>query len=100
MNFVNDQSFPELPVVIHVNRERCDGCALCVDSCPVEALQIINSRQRPGKKIVWVEPAKCHGCGVCQATCPKDAIALPGLGPQDLRLYIARAIDSYQSISA
>lgn len=98
MNFVNNQNFPELPIIIHVNRERCDGCALCVDTCPVEALKIIDSRQRPGKKIVWVEPAKCHGCGVCQATCPKEAITLPGLGPDDLRKYISRAISLDQSL--
>jgi NAD-dependent dihydropyrimidine dehydrogenase PreA subunit len=96
MNFVNNQSFPELPVIIHVNRERCDGCAICVDVCPVEALKIINSHQRPGKKIVWVDPGKCHGCGVCQATCPKEAIALPGLGPDDLRNYISQALQPWQ----
>ncbi len=98
MNFVNNQCFPELPLTIHVNRERCDGCALCVDVCPVEALKVIDNRHRPGKKIVWVEPVKCHGCGVCQATCPKEAIALPGLGPDELRSYISQAIENQQSL--
>ncbi|MFW5730421.1 MAG: 4Fe-4S binding protein [Desulfonatronovibrionaceae bacterium] len=93
MIFVNDESFPELPVIVHVNRDRCDGCGLCKDVCPVEALKIINSHQRPGKKVALVDPTKCHGCGVCQATCPKEAITLPGLGPDELREFIARAVN-------
>lgn len=93
MNFVNDETFPEPPVIIHVNRDRCDGCGLCVDVCPDFALKVIDSHARPGKKIVRVESAKCHGCGVCQATCPKEAITLPGLGPDDLRKYISQAIN-------
>ncbi|WP_051617267.1 4Fe-4S binding protein [Desulfonatronovibrio hydrogenovorans] len=93
MNFVNDNSFPELPLIVHVHLDRCDGCGFCMDVCPTQALKIIQSRRRPGKTTAWVDPAKCHGCGVCQATCPKEAIMLPGLGPDDLKMYISQAIN-------
>ncbi|WP_045216357.1 4Fe-4S binding protein [Desulfonatronovibrio magnus] len=92
MKVVNNKSFPELPVTIHINPDRCDGCGICKDVCPVEALNVINSARRPGKKLIVVDPQLCHGCGVCQATCPKEAIALPGLGPDEMREYIALAI--------
>ncbi len=99
--FVNDDAFPdttEQNQVIHVDRDRCDGCAMCIDTCPTNALEIVANKNRPGKKIVFVHPKLCKGCGVCQATCPKEALFLPGLSPENIRNYISKAVESTETV--
>jgi len=93
--FINDDAFPgkDQENVIHIDRDRCDGCSMCVDTCPTQALEIVPNRNRPGKHIVFVHPRLCKGCGVCQATCPKEALFLPGLSPENIRTYISEAVD-------
>jgi heterodisulfide reductase subunit A len=94
--FVNDEVFVAAShePVIHVDRDRCDGCGMCIDTCPTNALEIVPNKNRPGRKIVFVHPKLCKGCGVCQATCPKEALFLPGLSPENLRTYISKAVDA------
>ncbi|MFP4316284.1 MAG: 4Fe-4S dicluster domain-containing protein [Desulfovibrionales bacterium] len=85
-------SFPVEGSTAGVDGSRCDGCGLCIDSCPVEALGIVSNPKRPGKRIVRLDKKACLGCGMCQGTCPKEAIAVTGLGPGDLRRYVQQAI--------
>lgn len=91
---VNRSEFPGEGVVAHIDRQRCDGCGLCIEACPGDALSIIANRERPGKRITFVLPKGCRGCGVCQATCPKEAIFIPCLSLSDLRRHISTAIES------
>jgi Pyruvate/2-oxoacid:ferredoxin oxidoreductase delta subunit len=56
-----------LPVV---DRDKCDGCGLCVPACPVQAL-----RMESGK--VRLTVADCDYCGECEAVCPTRAISCP-----------------------
>jgi hypothetical protein len=51
----------------HVINERCSGCACCVMSCPVSAVQLKN------EKAVINEEA-CLGCGECLCACKFGAI--------------------------
>ncbi|MFW6323960.1 MAG: 4Fe-4S dicluster domain-containing protein [Desulfovibrionales bacterium] len=92
MDVINREEFPTSRAVIKIDHARCDGCAICIESCPTQALRVIPNRDRPGKKIVSVAPKLCEGCGVCQATCPKEAIFLPGLSAEDLRGFIEQAL--------
>ncbi len=61
--------------------EKCIGCTQCVDSCPVDAIQMIPSlitlRSRTIKswKSFIIEPA-CVGCRKCAVDCPVNAIAM------------------------
>ncbi len=94
MFVINDDEFPNVEhLVAHVDRTKCDGCALCVDICPTEALEIRENKNRLGHRAVFVYPKLCKGCGVCQGTCPKEAIYIPGLSLMDLRRMITQAID-------
>lgn len=93
MSFVNKE-FPGRHTKAVVHGERCDGCAFCVEVCPVSALEVLRNSERPGCRVVIVEERSCMGCGVCQATCPKEAISIPGLSPEEIRGYIADALDA------
>jgi MinD superfamily P-loop ATPase len=52
-----------------IDREKCNGCNKCVESCVFSALELKNGRAR-------LNPFLCEGCGVCQIVCPQKAIDL------------------------
>jgi len=57
----------------------CDGCAYCVDTCPFNAITLIEyMRDGQIKKTVDLNEALCKGCGVCMATCPKQGVYTRG----------------------
>lgn len=53
-----------------VDNDKCTGCGLCVDVCPVEAITLENDKAK-------VDPDKCTDCGQCVDECPNEAISLP-----------------------
>ncbi|MFC2002680.1 ATP-binding protein [Chloroflexota bacterium] len=52
-----------------VDREKCDGCGLCVSVCSCNALVLI------GHIINVIETEECHWCLQCEAVCPSGAIS-------------------------
>jgi len=63
------------PVVAHVELDKCDGCAMCVEPCTFKAISIQEHKEGEEiKKRAAVNEALCKGCGACAATCPPKAI--------------------------
>lgn len=58
-------------------RHRQAGCTLCVDHCPVGAIQLAMGAQ----PLPMLDAASCVGCGVCVRVCPTDAFS-QGLHPE------------------
>ncbi len=54
--------------IVEIDRERCDGCGLCIPSCAEGALRI------EGGKAVLASDSHCDGLGACLGHCPRDAI--------------------------
>ena len=52
-----------------VDEEKCTGCSLCVDVCPLEAIKLENDEAKVDEDI-------CPECGVCVEECPNDAISI------------------------
>ncbi len=50
-----------------VDVEKCTGCETCVETCPVEAIKMVD-----GKAVV--DPDTCVDCGQCVDACPTEAI--------------------------
>jgi heterodisulfide reductase subunit A len=57
------------PLVAEVDRDKCNGCRVCVTVCPYGAVEIVEGRAR-------VNEVVCEGCGACAASCPVGAIQL------------------------
>jgi len=49
-----------------INRDKCNGCELCIASCPFEAIEI-----KDGKAII---NENCQFCMTCLNVCPEGAI--------------------------
>ena len=53
-----------------VDEDKCVGCGLCVDVCPVEAITLEADKAK-------VDEDKCTECGQCVEECPNEAISIP-----------------------
>ena len=50
--------------------EKCKGCRLCIRSCPVEAISVMDMANAKGYLPVEVDMDKCIGCSMCYQVCP------------------------------
>jgi len=57
-------------MAVQIGGEKCTGCGLCVDACPVEAISLENDKAK-------VDAEKCVDCGQCVEECPNEAIKMP-----------------------
>ena len=57
------------PEVAQIIKEKCDECEVCMEVCPVSAIE----KTTEG---LMVNPLSCIGCGICVPVCPKGAIEL------------------------
>lgn len=58
---------PEKPVIL----DGCDGCGVCVEVCPYDALTMDDGKPKP-----VLDPLSCNACGICAAECPQKAIEI------------------------
>ncbi len=56
--------------IIHIDKEKCNGCGICVDSCHEGAIQMVNG------KAELVSEIYCDGLGDCLGPCPTGAISM------------------------
>lgn len=50
-----------------LGKELCNGCGDCRETCPSNAIEIINGK-------IQLDTGRCIFCGKCQAVCPSKAI--------------------------
>jgi heterodisulfide reductase subunit A len=70
--------------------DNCDGCALCLDVCPYQALRLepVAGASTPMARKIVSDSALCKGCGACEATCPKAGITVLGFTHEQLRAQV------------
>jgi NAD-dependent dihydropyrimidine dehydrogenase PreA subunit len=57
---------------IELDKERCTGCGLCVDFCPVEVFEMVSENGRKYPSPVHLE--ECWACDTCVGQCPTGAL--------------------------
>lgn len=56
--------------IIEIDKDKCNGCGLCISACHEGALQLINGKAQ------LVSDVYCDGLGACLPECPTDAIKI------------------------
>ena len=50
-----------------VDKEKCTGCEVCVEKCPVKAISTENEKAK-------INMDECIHCGICHSVCPEKAV--------------------------
>jgi len=58
-------------MIPQIDKEKCDGCGLCVDVCQQNGLMLVEN------VVVIVEGIECDWCTQCEAVCITGAISCP-----------------------
>jgi len=50
-----------------VDEEKCTGCGICVEECPIDAISMKNDK-------AMINMKECIRCGICHGVCPQEAV--------------------------
>jgi len=63
--------------IARVDAESCTGCEVCVDICPMEAIEM-------NDEIARIDDSKCIGCGLCAYHCAAESLVMERTGQREV----------------
>jgi heterodisulfide reductase subunit A-like polyferredoxin len=79
LTYLSKTHLETIGTVSEVDEMKCNGCGLCENICPYQAIEIISKRTGVGEKeVAQVNKTLCKGCGACAASCRSGSIDLKG----------------------
>ena len=64
-------------VKVVIDKEKCKGCELCVNVCPLKLLVMSGDLNTAGYHYaIFTDNEKCSSCTLCGTTCPDVAITI------------------------
>jgi len=81
------QHFVNMP---QFNNSDCDGCGKCIESCPTDAIKLVN-------ETVEREVSECISCGTCLFRCPLHCWVWPAGSKEKLQVYMAHVASAVLS---
>lgn len=89
------RSFLKRNYVICLNKELCDGCGICVEICPKEAILDIPAKIVEGHLIkkprIDFDIEKCILCGECAVLCPLNALSM-GVDGENISIVVKNEV--------
>lgn len=53
-----------------IDEQRCNGCGLCVEACPMDVLRL---EEKDGVEVAVIRyPQDCMSCFNCEQDCPEE----------------------------
>ena len=87
---------PMLRTYEHTMADKCVGCGLCVNVCPVDALRVsatFQSDQTVNVEHFFLDGSACIQCGLCVEACPMGAIDfLPSTQAMQPKVYTKKEL--------
>jgi heterodisulfide reductase subunit A2 len=92
------------PLIAVVNRQAapvyssCVGCFLCISTCPYQAIEKEEIKNRNGeviKTLARVNPGLCQGCGTCVAFCRTKSIDIQGYTHEQMYSEVMALLNEY-----
>jgi heterodisulfide reductase subunit A len=84
-------------IVSYVDERACRGCALCVEACPYEAIEL-KTIERAGQlvQVASVNEVICKGCGTCVTACLCGVMQQKSFNDEQLLSMIAALGERYE----
>jgi len=76
------------PFYAKSDEDMCDGCSLCLDRCPMDAITLDDD-------VSFVNDRRCIGCGLCVTSCPTSALSLIRKPDKDQPVVPKTNVDNY-----
>ena len=79
-------------MTIAINADLCNGCGICLNSCPVDVFRI----DATSNKAVAIYARDCQVCFLCEDDCPQKAIKIDYAmqNPRRVSIYDQLKIDT------
>ena len=64
--------------IVGVDFDECIADGACIDACPVEVFEWIDSPEHPAsdKKAIMIREEECIICRACESVCPVEAVLI------------------------